>query len=223
MATTVVYGSNVSMQIRDDRKAVTVLYGDDRTRCIAAVICVIFKRHPEYVNVEERLNVETILGNEMSSKVERYINQYPETDEPSAQQTSDFYQKIVYPFNLTLVKCEMLKHLILNNPFILVLSDEVCQASNMSITMLSYTVTITINEERVQLLANKQLAAIRARVTATQIKIEVVSQLGWSALNETMTKFIYNVPSRPSASQVYYQYDIANRRNPNNDNCCVIL
>ena len=183
------YQSQVTIKV--DKSYTNTYYGDDRTKYIAVYLCGGLKRCSEYTNLEERLNIQTILG-DLSSSLDRYLSTYPPGDTSPAGTRA--WSTVVASHTLSSAKCECLKQLILKNPFIIVLEDNACKSADGT-TLLVHPITLKIDEARATALVGSNLALIKQRITQAEIKIFAVSQLGWNAIQETAAKYAYRNPS----------------------------
>lgn len=186
MTSGISYGST-NFTILDDRSHRNTIYGDDQiVRNLSVNIGAYLKRHPNYTSTEEKKELELILGEETSSKLDQYIVTYPvKIKDPIGL---SIYDSICNSYELSLEKCELLRLFIFNSPFLIVLSDEMCMAASGR-PIIIHPITISLKEENITALAGEKIGILQARVQSSELKIWAVSQNAFDALERVILKF----------------------------------
>lgn len=222
MATAASYQAKNTSIVVDLRKDNT-LYGDDQTRYIAISLCTTLLRQKNYIGTLENQYIKAVLGEETLNLANKYIEVFKDTGARTKERHDYYYNKLVYPFNLSLEKCENLKRFIQESPWIALAKDEFCKSSDGTV-MLTHTITISSEETHIEILATEKLAAIQAIVKGSKVNIEVVSETGWRAIQETISGF--QPSTNVSVTVLYDPLPVhQSRQAPQNTSggCCAIL
>lgn len=215
--------TNVMTDIVVDLRANSTLYGDDVTRFIATYVCIKLKRQPEYLSTQEQKYIEKILGEDFLTLAERYIEQSSNPHACSSDVSNFFYGKLVYPFKLSLEKCEYLKKLILESPLVILREDEDSHSAEDSIAA-AYGITISSYESQITTLSDEKISAIYARTKGAKIAVAAISRIGWDALQKTIS----NYTPQPQITYLYNNgvrnyHTISSNVSKQNDCCCNII
>lgn len=189
MTSGISYGSmdSTNITIQDDRRYRKLLYGDNQiVRSLCIHVGAALKRHPNYTSAEEKKDLELILGEETSGKLDHYIVRYQQnTKDPIGL---SIYDSIEDSYELSLEKCERLRQFILNRPFLTVLSNEMCVTDN-NVIHIFHPITIGMKEQHINALAGEKFGILQERIKSSEVKIWAVSQQAFDALERVIAKF----------------------------------